>query len=131
MKSLIASLFCFLFLFTACNQDPLLDTSSDGKLVPPAELEVVDVTTHDGAPFRVFQNDNDISFRTYSPGAGGGVMMQAFYWDPPAGGVWWDTLETKMEAWSSAGIESIWLPPVSKAQSGAGSRGYDPTDYVD
>jgi alpha-amylase len=35
---------------------------------------------------------------------GGGVMMQAFYWDVPAGGNWWNTVSTKVTAWSNAGI---------------------------
>jgi alpha-amylase len=34
-------------------------------------------------------------------------------------------LSTKVTAWSNAGIGSIWLPPVSKAQT-ALSMGYDP-----
>jgi alpha-amylase len=38
-------------------------------------------------------------------------MMQAFYWDVPAGGNWWNTVSTKVTAWSNAGIGSIWLPP--------------------
>ncbi|GLB52138.1 alpha-amylase [Neptunitalea chrysea] len=63
--------------------------------------------------------------------AGSGVMMQAFYWDVPAGGVWWDTLSTKIASWSSAGIDAIWLPPASKAQNGPFSMGYDPFDYYD
>jgi alpha-amylase len=58
-------------------------------------------------------------------------MMQAFYWDVPAGGNWWNTVSTKVTAWSNAGIGSIWLPPVSKAQNGPFSMGYDPTDYFD
>jgi len=64
-------------------------------------------------------------------GIGSGVMMQAFYWDVPAGGTWWDSLETKMSGWSSAGIDAIWLPPASKAQNGPFSMGYDPFDYYD
>jgi alpha-amylase len=28
-------------------------------------------------------------------------------------------------------VSSIWLPPVSKAQNGPFSMGYDPTDYFD
>ncbi|BDD04012.1 alpha-amylase [Aureibacter tunicatorum] len=59
------------------------------------------------------------------------VMMQGFYWDVPAGGTWWDVVKSKVPAWSEAGITSIWLPPVSKAQNGALSMGYDPTDYFD
>ena len=62
---------------------------------------------------------------------GSGVMMQAFYWDVPAGGTWWDVLNTKVEDWSKAGIDAIWLPPASKAQNGAFSMGYDPFDYYD
>ena len=62
---------------------------------------------------------------------GSGVMMQAFYWDVPAGGIWWQHLETKVQQWSDAGFDAIWLPPVSKAQNGAFSMGYDPFDYYD
>jgi alpha-amylase len=46
------------------------------------------------------------------------------------GGNWWNTVSTKVTAWSNAGIGSIW-PPVSKAQNGPFSMGYDPTDYFD
>ena len=62
---------------------------------------------------------------------GSKVMMQAFYWDVPAGGNWWNTVKAKLPAWSSAGIDAIWLPPASKAQNGAFSMGYDPFDYFD
>ncbi|MCG8474328.1 MAG: alpha-amylase [Cytophagales bacterium] len=59
------------------------------------------------------------------------VMMQGFYWDVPKGGTWWDVVKTKIPEWSKAGITSVWLPPASKAQNGALSMGYDPTDYFD
>ena len=62
---------------------------------------------------------------------GTGVMMQAFYWDVPAGGTWWEKVESKVQSWSDVGIDAIWLPPVSKAQNGAFSMGYDPFDYYD
>ena len=62
---------------------------------------------------------------------GSGVMMQAFYWDVPAGGNWWNTVKDKVQDWSNAGIDAIWLPPASKAQNGAMSMGYDPFDYFD
>lgn len=62
---------------------------------------------------------------------GSGVMMQAFYWDVPAGGTWWNTISGKVASWSNAGIDAIWLPPVSKAQNGPFSMGYDPFDYYD
>jgi alpha-amylase len=64
-------------------------------------------------------------------GPGGGVMMQAFYWDVPAGGNWWNTVRSKISAWDAAGISSIWLPPANKAMNGAYSMGYDPFDYYD
>lgn len=63
--------------------------------------------------------------------ANASVMMQAFYWDVPAGGSWWDLLSTKVNDWSAVGINAIWLPPASKAQNGAYSMGYDPFDYYD
>ncbi|HVG41000.1 MAG TPA: alpha-amylase family glycosyl hydrolase, partial [Chitinophagaceae bacterium] len=61
----------------------------------------------------------------------GEVMMQTFYWDVPAGGTWWDVINGKVASWQSAGITMLWLPPVSKAQSGGFSMGYDPYDYFD
>ncbi|EIM74098.1 cytoplasmic alpha-amylase [Nitritalea halalkaliphila LW7] len=62
---------------------------------------------------------------------GGPVMMQAFYWDVPAGGTWWEHVESKVSAWSAAGITSIWLPPVNKTMNGPFSMGYDPFDFYD
>ncbi|ELR73804.1 Cytoplasmic alpha-amylase [Fulvivirga imtechensis AK7] len=66
-----------------------------------------------------------------NPGPGGGVLMQAFYWDVPAGGTWYNTVKSKIASWDAAGISAIWLPPVSKAQNGPYSMGYDPADYFD
>ena len=66
-----------------------------------------------------------------NPGAGGDIMMQAFYWDVPAGGTWWNTVKGKLASWNSAGFSMIWLPPASKAQNGGYSMGYDPFDYWD
>lgn len=62
---------------------------------------------------------------------GNGVMMQAFYWDVTEGGVWWSTLAVKVDEWAADGIDAIWIPPVSKGQSGKFSMGYDPADYFD
>ncbi|HAA13286.1 MAG TPA: alpha-amylase [Cytophagales bacterium] len=66
-----------------------------------------------------------------NPGVGGHIMMQAFYWDVPAGGTWWNTVKGKISSWNNAGISRIWLPPASKAQNGPFSMGYDPFDYYD
>lgn len=60
-----------------------------------------------------------------------GVMMQGFYWDVEPRGAWWTTLEGKIDAWKAAGVNRIWLPPVSKGMSGSSSMGYDPMDYFD
>jgi alpha-amylase len=65
------------------------------------------------------------------PPTGGGVIMQAFYWDVPSGGTWWDTVNSKLSSWDAAGISAIWLPPASKASNGGLSMGYDPYDYFD
>ncbi len=60
-----------------------------------------------------------------------GVMMQGFYWNTPAGGNWWNTLNGKIASWKAAGITSVWLPPVSKGMLGSTTMGYDPYDYYD
>ncbi|QCX00409.1 DUF1939 domain-containing protein [Aggregatimonas sangjinii] len=62
---------------------------------------------------------------------GSGVMMQAFYWDVTEGGIWWDILTSKLDDWADDGIDAIWIPPISKGQSGRFSMGYDPADYFD
>ncbi len=93
------------------------------------ENAIIQVTTHDGKPFSTGKNAS--LSKAFSAGPGGGVMMQAFYWDVPAGGTWWNVVKGKVTSWSNAGINAIWLPPVSKAQNGKFSMGYDPTDYFD
>lgn len=65
-----------------------------------------------------------------------GVMMQGFYWDYTAGGVWWNTLasranELRYMVGGSYGINRIWFPPAAKGQGGGYSMGYDPHDYYD
>ena len=59
------------------------------------------------------------------------IMMQAFYWNVVPQGGWWDVLNTKLDAWKSAGITALWLPVISKGMSGFSSMGYDPYDYFD
>lgn len=68
--------------------------------------------------------------KTMARSVGTKVMMQAFYWDVPAGGTWWNTVSSKIAAWNNAGIDAIWLPPATKG-SGGYSMGYDPFDYFD
>ena len=104
-------------------------TSEEDNLDIQKESSIINVTTHDGHPFSTGKSTT-IS-KSFTPGPGGGVLMQAFYWDVPAGGTWWNTVKTKVTTWSNAGIDAIWLPPASKAQNGAFSMGYDPTDYFD
>ena len=60
-----------------------------------------------------------------------GVLMQAFYWDIEPRFDWWDIIADKTDEWAEVGIDRIWLPPVSKGQSGGYSMGYDPSDYFD
>jgi alpha-amylase len=62
------------------------------------------------------------------------VMMQAFYWDAPKHEgkehEWWNFVAEKVEDLSKAGVNALWLPPVSKSSSNIG-MGYDPYDYFD
>lgn len=76
-------------------------------------------------------NSETLVSRTGLKPIGSGVMMQAFYWDVPAGGTWWNVVNGKVQDWSNAGIDAIWLPPATKAQNGPFSMGYDPFDYYD
>ena len=91
-------------IFPSCSKDELTDLHT--------EVETIEVSSTKSA--------NNAS-----------VLMQAFYWDVPNGGNWWNTLNSKMSDWGDAGINAIWLPPASKAQNGANSMGYDPFDYFD
>jgi alpha-amylase len=59
------------------------------------------------------------------------VLLQAFYWNVTPGGVWWDSINSKLTTWKNAGITALWLPVVSKGASGDQSMGYDPYDYFD
>ncbi len=104
-------------------------TAEEDNLDIQKENLIIEVTTHSGAPFSTGQSTT--LGKSFTPGPGGGVMMQAFYWDVPSGGTWWNTVKSKVTAWSTAGIDAVWLPPASKAQNGPFSMGYDPTDYFD
>ncbi|WP_207426635.1 alpha-amylase domain-containing protein [Pedobacter sp. SYSU D00535] len=59
------------------------------------------------------------------------ILMQTFYWDVKPEGTWWDTISSKLDSWKSSGVTALWLPVVSKGQSGIHSMGYDPYDYFD
>ena len=117
-----------LALVTSCR------TSDELTTEPYRQEEVhnktVNVTHHDGRPFSTGSSSGSAQSK-FAAGPGGGVLMQGFYWDVPEGGNWWNTVKDKLTAWSTAGIGAVWLPPASKAQNGAYSMGYDPTDYYD
>lgn len=65
----------------------------------------------------------------------GGVMMQGFYWDVPAGGTWYNTMKSKAYSLrymsGGYGIDRMYFPAPSKGQGGGYSMGYDPADYYD
>ena len=107
---LIAAITAF---FGSCSQNE--STEKDSK-AQSEQFEIINVTHHDGRPFSTGTSSSS-STGKYADNPGGGVMMQAFYWDVPAGGTWWNTVSGKVTAWSNAGIGSIWLPPASKAQN--------------
>lgn len=121
-----AVLVSLIAIYSCENENVATETMADAK----KEIKVVQVTKHDGRPFSTGEFTNGNASK-YVAGPGGGVMMQAFYWDCPAGGNWWNTISNKVTSWGNAGMSAIWLPPVSKAQNGPFSMGYDPTDYFD
>ncbi len=125
LKQMLTESVWFLLAVACSDEDVHKDLEREQRL-----SEVIQVTTHDGRPFSTQSTQQGLNGR-FNPGPGGGVMMQGFYWDVPAGGTWWNTVESKITDWSNAGIGAIWLPPVSKAQNGPFSMGYDPTDYFD
>jgi len=60
-----------------------------------------------------------------------GVILQAFYWDPPAGATsWWRMLQGKACDLRKSGITAIWIPPPSKGSSAA-DMGYGVFDRYD
>jgi len=102
-------------IFSSCSKDddghvPVDPTDDVTEIPETLEPEAIDLSAYD--------NDNR-------------VMMQAFYWDVEPRFEWWNNLSTKVEDWSNAGIDRIWLPAASKGQSGGYSMGYDPSDYFD
>ena len=108
------------FLFFSCQTEEDIIQKEEAF-----NQTIVQVTKHKGKSFQL----PTTKFAKSTPG--GGVLMQAFYWDVPAGGAWWNTVKSKIDAWSNVGINAIWLPPATKAQNGAFSMGYDPYDYFD
>lgn len=102
------------------------------SLLSCSDYTKIEVPVSDkGASDPFSETENSQSPQMRNAGPGGGVMMQAFYWDVPAGGNWYNTVKSKLASWDAAGISAIWLPPVSKAMNGPYSMGYDPTDYFD
>lgn len=58
-------------------------------------------------------------------------ILQGWYWDFPKtnqGAYWVDTMNFKAKELSKAGFTDVWLPPMSLANSGAYSNGYDVRD---
>jgi alpha-amylase len=68
---------------------------------------------------------------TFIPNETSGVMLQAFYWEPPVGATsWWKMLEGKACELRRSGITAIWIPPPTKGSSGA-DMGYGVFDRYD
>jgi hypothetical protein len=61
-------------------------------------------------------------------------LLQGWYWDYPkttSGALWADTIRLKAAELKNAGFTYVWLPPLSRANSGSFSNGYDPKDLYD
>lgn len=106
LQPLFVAVFAISFFFVGCTADPIIEE-------PHQQIE---------------QSASNAGLKAASNAS---VMMQGFYWDVPDGGNWWNTLSTKVDEWSSAGFNAVWLPPASKAMNGPYSMGYDPFDYFD
>ena len=89
MKKPIIKIFVLttaLMTLYSCSNDDTANTLETAK-----EFKTINVTTHDGRPFDTGKKTN-VSNGRYVANPGGGVMMQAFYWDVPAGGNWWNVV---------------------------------------
>jgi len=118
LKKSLAILLAGGLLAFGCNTDELAQEAPETN--ERAAIQPVDLTPE------WKENLNNTAV-----GPGGGVMMQAFYWDVPAGGTWWNVVKGKLNGWANNNVVSMWLPPVSKAQNGPFSMGYDPFDFYD
>ncbi|MBA7479769.1 hypothetical protein ES707_15205 [subsurface metagenome] len=65
------------------------------------------------------------------PLGSGSVVFQAFYWNVPDGGNWYNTIAGKAAELKSAGFTHFWFPPPTKGASGGYSMGYDLYDHYD
>jgi len=69
-------------LYSCNSNDDLITNSTEAA----AQFKVINVTNHDGRPFNTGKQSSTTG--RYVANLGGGVMMQAFYWDVPAGVTW-------------------------------------------
>lgn len=67
--------------FYSCNLNEEIITDS---ALAASQFKVINVTHHDGHSFTTRKTASITG--KYIANPGGGVMMQAFYWDVPAGG---------------------------------------------
>ncbi len=59
------------------------------------------------------------------------VVFQAFYWEVPTGGIWYDRITEEAPGVKQAGFTHFWFPPPTKGASGGYSMGYDLYDNYD
>ena len=57
------------------------------------------------------------------------VVFQAFYWNVPEGGNWYNTIAGRAHDLKSAGFTHFWFPPPTKGAGGGYSMGYDLYDH--
>ncbi len=76
------------------------------------------------------QNEKSITYSDLLLTPKSDVYMQAFYWNSPPGGIWYDSLSKVAGRLASAGFGAIWVPPAAKGGGGF-SMGYDIYDYYD
>ena len=66
-----------------------------------------------------------------SPLTSESIVFQAFFWNVPAGGIWYDTIAEEAPGLKTAGFTHFWFPPPTKGAVGKNSMGYDLYDNYD
>lgn len=83
-----------------------------GQLVESSRGAAADVPEAAGAPLKLAAPRKGA--------ASGAVLLQGFHWESHQTYPWWGVLSAKASAIASAGVDIVWFPPSSEAQSDEG-----------
>ena len=80
------------------------------QLVESSRGAAPDVPEAAGAPIK-------LAAASRKAGSSGAVMLQGFHWESHQAYPWWGILSSKASAIAAAGVDIVWFPPSSEAQS--------------